>query len=112
MNGIKSLTIGKLAAADVNVETIRYYQRLNLISKPLRPIQGYRQYPAEFLLRIRFIKRGQHLGFTLKEIQELLDLGDGHCLGVQQLTAGKIKTIEERISALEAMRGALKDLFA
>lgn len=113
MDDAKLLTIGNLAAAaEVNVETIRYYQRLALIKEPPKPVQGYRQYPAEYILRVRFIKHCQQLGFTLREIQELLDLGDGQCQEVQQLTTKKIETIDERISDLKAMSSALKDLLA
>lgn len=107
----KHLTIGKLAVAtNVNVETIRYYQRLELILEPLKPDHGYRQYSDEYVLRVRFIKRCQQLGFTLKEIRELLDLGDGHCDQVQQLATKKIEKIEERIADLQAMDDALRDL--
>lgn len=113
MDTSKSLTIGKLAAAaEVNVETIRYYQRLNLISEPDKPAQGYRQYPTNYISRIRFIKRAQQLGFTLKEINDLLELGDGHCQEVQQLAGKKIQKIETRISDLQAMREALNDLLS
>ncbi len=106
-----TLTIGKLAAAaDVNVETIRYYQRLKLIIEPAKPAQGYRHYPAEYVLRVRFIKRAQQLGFTLKEIQELLELGDGHCQQVQQLAQVKLEKIRGRIADLNAMHDALDSL--
>ncbi len=109
----KPLTIGKLAAAaNVNVETIRYYQRLNLIREPDKPIQGYRKYPASHISRIRFIKRSQQLGFTLKEISDLLELGDGHCQEVQELATQKIHKIDERISDLQAMSEALNDLLS
>jgi MerR family mercuric resistance operon transcriptional regulator len=68
-------TIGKLAAqADVDVETIRYYQRINLIDKPAKPLQGWRTYPDEALRRVKFIKRAQSLGFSLDEIRGLLSL--------------------------------------
>jgi MerR family transcriptional regulator, mercuric resistance operon regulatory protein len=106
-----TLTIGKLAAeADVNVETIRYYQRLKLLIEPAKPEQGYRLYPDKYILRVRFIKRAQQLGFTLKEIQELLDLGDGHCQQVQQLAQVKLKKIEQHIADLNAMHAALDKL--
>ncbi len=75
----KPLTIGFLAgAAEVNVETVRYYQRFGIIDEPLKPFDGYRVYPPETVGRIRFIKRAKQLGFSLKEISELLELGDGH----------------------------------
>ena len=72
------LTIGKLAqSAEVNVETIRYYQQKHLLVEPIKPPQGYRIYPESYINRIKFIKRAQQLGFTLKEVSELLELGDG-----------------------------------
>jgi len=106
-----SLTIGKLASsADVNVETIRYYQRMNLIVEPEKPESGFRLYPYADIDRIKFIKRAQQLGFTLKEIQELLDLGECHCQEVQVLAKQKLDKIETHMKDLKAMRKALKTL--
>ncbi len=60
------LTIGRLAnAAEVNIETIRYYQRVGLLSEPCKPLAGFRIYPDETIKRILFIKRAQKLGFSL-----------------------------------------------
>lgn len=113
MDAPKALTIGKLAvAAEVNVETIRYYQHLGLIQEPRKPLQGFRQYPLDDIARVRFIRRAQQVGFTLKEIRELLDLGDAHCQEVQQLARLKIKNIEERLQDLQSMRNALIDLLS
>ena len=73
-------TIGRLAReAGVNIETIRYYQRRGLLPQPGRPLQGFRRYGDEALARLRFIKRAQQLGFTLREIKELLAIGKGSC---------------------------------
>lgn len=70
----KGVTIGRLAVlAGVHVETIRYYQHLNLIETP-KPSGTYRYYGADSLARLQFIKRAQELGFSLKEIAELLTL--------------------------------------
>ena len=70
------LTIGKLAdAAGVNIETIRYYQRRGLLGEPPKPPGGHRRYAPEQAKRVRFIKRGQALGFTLDEVAALLTLG-------------------------------------
>ncbi len=106
------LTIGRLAAeAGVNVETIRHYQRLGLIEEPARPAQGYRRYPEADVARIRFIKRAQQLGFSLKEIKGLLSLGErGQCREVQRLAAQKLENIEQRLRDLEAMRKVLAEL--
>ena len=61
------------------VETIRYYQRIGLIKEPEKPFYDYRHYSPAIVDRVCFIKRAQELGFALKEIRELLQLGDGHC---------------------------------
>lgn len=105
------LTIGLLArAADVNVETIRYYQRLGLIHEPVKPPSGYRHYPADTVDRIRFIKRSQQLGFSLQEIAELLELGDGHCADVRQRAEQKREHIEHQIQDLQNLHKTLDDL--
>jgi MerR family transcriptional regulator, mercuric resistance operon regulatory protein len=112
MSGNKlSLTIGRLAkAADVNIETIRHYQRRGLINEPEKPLSGFRQYPIEIIDRIRFIKRAQHLGFTLKEIQELLSLGDGHCSDIRSLAEEKREHIHVQVEGLLTVQSALDDL--
>lgn len=105
------LTIGKLAAAaGVNVETIRYYQRENLLEEPPKPTQGYRTYAVETVQRLYFIKRAKQLGFTLREIRDLLALGDGQCQQVQQMAAEKADEIVARIGDLKAMHQALTHL--
>ncbi|MFV2058808.1 MAG: Hg(II)-responsive transcriptional regulator [Thiohalomonadales bacterium] len=106
-----SLTIGKLAKqAQVNVETIRYYQRVGLIKEPEKPNKGFRVYSIDDVSRIRFIKRAQELGFTLKEIEDLLDLGDGNCAQVQILAEQKLLQINARLNDLQAMKHAVTDL--
>ena len=105
------LTIGRLArAAGVHVETVRYYQRVGLITEPPRPLAGFRVYPPETVDRIRFIKRAQKLGFSLQDISHLLELGDGHCDDVRVQAEAKILKIEAQIKDLQAMRKALKKL--
>ena len=105
------LTIGKLAQkAKVNVETIRYYQRVGLLKEPEKPAYGYRCYPADDIARIHFIKRAQQLGFTLKEIAELLSLDDRHCTDVWALAKQKRDKIDQQIRDLQSMRKALNDL--
>ena len=106
-----SLTIGKLArSANVNVETIRYYQRVGLLEQPAKPVIGYRVYPFSYIARIHFIKRAQQLGFTLKEIAELLSLGDGHCDDVRALAEQKRARVKAQISDLNAMCDVLDQL--
>ena len=106
-----SLTIGALArAANVNVETIRYYQRVGLIKEPRKPPSGYRHYPDESVARIRFIKRAQQLGFSLQEIAQLLQLGDGRCADVRQRAEEKREQIDKQIQDLTKLRTTLDSL--
>lgn len=105
------LTIGKLARqANVNIETIRYYQRVGLLEEPVKPAVGYRVYPSTYIARIHFIKRAQKLGFTLKEITELLSLADGHCQDVRELAEFKRARIEDQIKDLRSIRQVLNQL--
>ncbi len=105
------LTIGRLARrAGVHVETIRYYQRRGLIEEPVKPRYGFRVYPEEAVRRVRFIRRAQRLGFSLREIGELLALGDGRCRDVHALASRKSAEIESQIADLQAMLRALRQL--
>lgn len=109
----KSFTIGILAkAAEVNIETIRYYQRVGLITEPVKPLQGYRTYPSVTLNRIKFIKRAQQLGFSLAEIAELLELGEGSCNDVRQRAEEKKAHIEQQIHDLKNLRNTLTELIS
>ncbi len=106
-----ALTIGRLArAAGVNVETIRYYQRRGLIATPRKPPGGIRLYPPESQARLRFIRRAQELGFTLREIRELLALGGGHCADTRQLAEAHLAKIEQRLRDLGKIRRTLGGL--
>jgi len=105
------LTIGKLAKqAGVNVETIRYYQRINLIKEPTKPQSGFRQYDVIMVNTIKFIKRTQQLGFSLAEIKELLNLGEGNCHDVQILAIEKRQKIIHQLNDLKAMKKELDGL--
>ena len=107
----KPLTIGHLArAAGVNVETVRYYQRVGLVKEPNKPRSGYRIYPPESVDRIKFIKRAQPLGFSLQEIAELLVLGDGHCEDVRLRAETKRAQIIKQIKDLTALEKTLDQL--
>jgi MerR family mercuric resistance operon transcriptional regulator len=106
------LKIGSLAsAADVGIETIRYYQRRRLLGQPTRPLRGQRVYPPEYVERVRFIKRAQALGFSLDEIAALLtlDSGTGHARA-HALAQKRLAEIEVKLADLAAMRDALADL--
>lgn len=104
-------TIGQLAkAADVGIETVRYYQRRGLVRVLPKPRQGYRTYTPETVDRLRFIKRAQELGFTLVEIKNLLSLGDGHCRETRAMAERKRSLIQGRIRDLRAMERVLGTL--
>ena len=109
-----ALTIGRIAAAaGVNVETIRFYQRSGLLAEPARPPGGVRRYGDEFIARLRFIKRAQQLGFSLDEIQRLLMLEEPQSCGkARSLAAEKLALVEARMADLERLRGVLRDLVA
>ncbi len=108
------ISIGKLAEqAQVNVQTIRYYERRGLLRDPERTASNYRVYGADTLRRVRFIKRAQDLGFTLNEIKELLELRASPrscCEDVRARSEAKIRDIDEKVRTLEAMRKALAKL--
>ena len=106
------ITIGQLAqTAAVNVETIRYYQRIGLLSLPKRDYGTIRRYCADDLKRLRFIKRAQALGFSLGEVALLLGLSDGkHCAQTKTLAEGKLSMVKEKIADLAAIQKALKSL--
>lgn len=107
-------TTGQVAKhANVNIETIRYYERRGLIPEPPRRESGYRQYPHDTVGRIRFIKRAQELGFSLKEIQELLSLRldpSTPAIEVRNKTEAKVRDIEAKIDTLQKMKHALLHL--
>jgi MerR family transcriptional regulator, mercuric resistance operon regulatory protein len=99
------------AAAGVNVETIRYYQRRKILDEPAKPLGGYRRYPVEMVQRIRFIKRAQALGFTLEDVAGLMRLDDPTaCATTRELAARKLALIKRKLSELASMRDALARL--
>jgi MerR family transcriptional regulator, copper efflux regulator len=111
---MNALTSGKLAKeAGVNLETIRFYEREDLLASPPRTAAGYRLFPFEAVQRVRFVRRAQTLGFTLKEIKELLALSGSRgtsCGTVRDRAQRKIREIEQKIAALTAMKNALEEL--
>ncbi len=109
-----SLTIGQVAEeSGVGVETVRFYQRKGLIEEP--PCQGTqrRRYPAETVARIRFIRGAQNLGFSLKEIEELMQLRiapGASKADVRARAEEKTREIEEKMRDLQRMRDTLMKL--
>jgi len=110
------MKVGELAReAGVNIETVRFYERQGLLPEPFRRASGYRDYDAEGLRRLRFIRRLKALGFSLAEITSLLSLGMGtgdRCGEVRRRVAGKIADLDVKIQFLEGLKAALEDLAA
>jgi Hg(II)-responsive transcriptional regulator len=112
-----TFTIGQLArAAGVNVETVRYYERRGLLAKPPRRTgRQIRDYPADAVGRLGFIRRAQALGFTLAEIGELLTLRvrpGTRCADIRCKAERKKAEVEGKLRELRALRRALDDLIA
>ena len=109
-----ALTIGEVAkAAEIGVETVRFYEREGLIAEPPRRQSGYRQYPPDTVRRLRFIRRAKDLGFTLKEIAERLDLRvepTRSCADLCTLAKAKMADIEARMLELARIQAALTEL--
>lgn len=94
------------AASGCHLETIRYYERIGLLSKAARRENGYRDYTSAEVERLRFITRGRELGFSLEEIQSLLALAeqtDMSCADVDRLARKHLVDIQGRIQALQRM---------
>jgi len=108
----ENLTIGVFAkAAGVNVETIRFYQRKGLLPEPDKPYGSIRRYGATDVMRVRFVKSAQRLGFSLDEIAELLRLEDGtHCDEAGRLAEHKLKDVREKLADLARMEVTLSEL--
>lgn len=111
-NTVGDLTIGAFAkAAEVNVETIRFYQRKGLLPEPDKPYGSIRRYGETDVARVRFVKSAQRLGFSLDEIAELLRLEDGtHCEEAGRLAECKLKDVREKLADLTRMETALSEL--
>jgi DNA-binding transcriptional MerR regulator len=101
--------------AGVNVETLRYYERRGILREPRRSASGYRSYDADAVRTVRFVKCAQELGFSLREVDSLLELAAGgprNCDAARGLAAAKVADLEVRISRLTTMRDSLRLLVA
>ncbi len=112
-----ALTIGQVARdAGVGVETVRFYERQGLIEPPPRdPVNRYRRYPEAAVRRIVFIRQAQSLGFSLREIAELLSLRanpGASCGDVRHRAEAKLAEINRKRAQLEVFRAALEELIA
>lgn len=109
------MKIGHLSTSvDIDIQTLRYYESQGLLNKPQRLKNGYRDYPESAIARLTFIKKAKLVGFTLKEIKELLAIQvtkDEHtCQEVKSFTQIKLNEISEKINELQALKVALKKI--
>lgn len=108
------MTIGKLAkAAGVKIDTIRFYERKGIIKRPTKEPGGFRYYAADEATRVRFVKRAQELGFTLREVKDLLELQSKRKItGAEVKTKAqeKIHEIKKKIADLKQMQDSLENL--
>jgi MerR family mercuric resistance operon transcriptional regulator len=109
---LENLTIGAFArVAEVNVETIRFYQRKGLLPEPDRPYGSISRYGTADVARVKFVKSAQRLGFSLDEVAELLKLEDGtHCDEARTLAEHKLKDVREKLADLHRIESALARL--
>ena len=110
------MKIGELAQkAEVNIDTVRYYERQGLLPLPQRLSSGYREYVAADLSRLRFVRRAKALGFTLQEIRDLLELSshrERDMAGMKSAALEKLVDVEEKLVELARIRDGLKALVA
>lgn len=108
------LTIGKVAAAaNVNVETVRFYQRRGMLAEPEKEAGGFRYYDDDAVAQVRFIKRAQALGFSLNEIQGLMTLNQpGSCRQTHDTAVAKLTLVQARIDDLTLIEKTLQQLIA
>lgn len=110
----KPITIGLLAReSGVNLETVRFYERSGLLPEPQRSPSGYRHYQEQDVRRLRFIRRGRELGFSLEEIRNLLELAahpEQPCASADQMVREHLDSIDARIRDLQNMRAELGKL--
>ena len=113
---LEKYTIGALSReSGVNLETIRYYEKINLLNKPSRAVNGYRHYDESAIKRLRFVRRGRELGFGITEIKTLLELADHPeypCKEADQLAKTHLAEIETKIKDLQAMQEVLTKIVA
>lgn len=100
--------------ANVNMETIRYFEKIGLMPNPPRTRAGYRTYSTDHLRRLKFIRRSKELGFTNSEVSALLNMVDGTyvCDDVKEIALSHTSLITEKIKDLAKMKDALEDMAA
>lgn len=110
------LPIGELSKqSGVNIETIRYYEKIGVMPAPRRSANGYRVYCADHLKRLNFVRRSRQLGFSLDEIRGLLRLVDGDaytCAQVRELTLDHLREIRRKIADLKRLKRVMEEMAA
>ena len=110
------MTRGVIAArTGVNIETVRYYERIGLLPAPPRSEGGHRSYDEDMLRRLNFIRRSRELGFTLNEVRGLLllvDGGDYTCGEVESLTTAHLGEVRRKLAALKRLERVLREMVA
>ncbi|MHA1564925.1 MAG: MerR family transcriptional regulator [Alphaproteobacteria bacterium] len=113
---VQLLTRGVIAArTGVNIETVRYYERIGLLPAPPRSKGGHRMYDEVLLRRLNFIRRCRELGFTLVEVRSLLQLVDGGdytCGEVEALTTAHLGEVRHKLSDLKRLEKVLREMVA
>lgn len=108
------LRAGELARlAEVSTDTLRHYERKGLLAAPRRSVNGYREYPASALGRVRLVRRALEIGFTLDELSRVLgvrDRGGAPCRQVRALAGQKLREVETRLAELVELRNELRRL--
>src|SRR5215469_5838297 len=116
MDGADGITIGRLSkATDANIETIRYYERVGLLSVPARSSGGYRLYGTTHIKRLTFIRRARALGFSVAEVRKLLTLADQRrrpCAEVRLVAEAHLEDVRGKIADLRRMERVLKETVA
>ena len=115
-SGPRGLMIGELSRrTGVNIETIRYYERVGVMPNPSRSSGGHRLYDDEHLKRLAFVKRSRELGFGLDDVRELLGLVDGGsftCAEVHTIATAHLDDVKRKITDLRRMERVLKSMAA
>jgi MerR family mercuric resistance operon transcriptional regulator len=112
----EELSIGKMSKqSGVNIETIRFYEKIGVMPAPRRRANGYRLYDADHLMRLSFVRRSRELGFSLDEIRGLLRLVDGDaytCAQVRELTLDHLAEIRRKIADLKRLKRVMQEMAA
>lgn len=116
MKATDALSIGTVSKqSGVNIETIRYYEKIGVMPAAARSASGYRVYGPDHLKRLSFVRRGRQLGFSLDELRDLLRLVDGHaytCAEVHTITIQHLTQVRRKIADLRRLERVMADMAA